>query len=142
MTGDEVLPRNILQSQLMVHQNLDKRKLINTISLLSRGLVLHEFFHLLCVAANEKWEVDHLHLGKVHEKLDVIGIKARKHPLTTEILHDQFHEQGILISQNSKWKNSGELVQTAGLNVRLIIMPLHLPLLMPLFSNFRYAYCH
>jgi len=91
---------------------------------------LHEVFHLLYVAENEKWEVHHPHPGKVHEKPDVIGIKARKPPLTTEILHGQFHERGILISQKSEWKNSGELVQTTGLNVRLIMMPLHLILLM------------
>jgi len=61
--------------------------------------VLHEVFHLLYVTANEKWEVHHPHPGKVHEKPDVIGIKARKPPLTTAILHDQFHERSIFISQ-------------------------------------------
>jgi len=104
--------------------------------------VLHEVFHLLYVNANEKWEVHHPHPGKVHEQPDVIGIKARKPPLTTEVLHDQFHERSILISQKSKWKNSSELAQTAGLNVRLIMMPLHPFLIMPLFSDVWYAYCH
>jgi len=52
--GDEVLPRNALQSQLMVYQNPDKSKVINTVELLSRALVLHENFHPLYVTANEK----------------------------------------------------------------------------------------
>ena len=72
----------------MVHQNPDKSKVINTVELLSTGLVLHENFHRLNVPANEKWEVHHSHPGKVHEKPDVIGIKARKPPLTTEVFYD------------------------------------------------------
>ena len=104
--------------------------------------MLHEVFHLLFVVTNEKREVHHPHPGKVHEQPDVIGIKARKPPLTTEILHDQFHERGILITQKSEWKNSGELVQIAVLDVRLIMMPLHLLFLMPLLSSVWYAYCH
>jgi len=104
--------------------------------------VLHEVFHLLYVVANEKREVHHPHAGKVHEKPDVIGIKERKPPLTTEILHDQFHEQGIVIPQKYEWKNSGELAQTTVLDVRLIMMPLHLLFLMPVLSNVWYAYCH
>ena len=104
--------------------------------------MLHEVFHLLYVTANKKREAHHPYPGKMHEEPDVIGIKARKPPLTTEILHDQFHKRGILISQKYEWKNSGELVQIAGLNVRLIMMPLHLLSLMPLFSNVRYACCH
>ena len=116
--------------------------MINTIELLSRGLVLHEIFHPLYVPANEKWEFHHSHPGKLHEQPDVIGIKARKPPLTTEVLHDQFHERSILISQKSEWENSRELTQTTGLNVRLIMMPLRLLLLIPLFSNVWYACCH
>ena len=65
--GDEVLPSNALQSQLMVHQNLDKSKVIYVVELLPRGLVLHEFSHPLYVPANEKWEVHHTHPGEVHE---------------------------------------------------------------------------
>jgi len=103
--------------------------------------VLHEFFHLLYVTTNEKQEVHHPHPVKMHEQPDLIGIKARKPPLTTEILHDQFHEWGILISKKSESKNSGELVQIVGLNVRLIMMPLHLLLIMPLFFNVWYACC-
>jgi len=78
----------------------------------------------------------------VHEQPNVIGIKARKPPLTTEILHDQFHERSILIPQKSEWKNSDELAQTTILDVRFIMMPLHLLFLMPLFPNVRYACCH
>jgi len=104
--------------------------------------VLHEVFHLLYVVANEKREVHHPHLGEVHEQPDVIGIKARKPPLTTEVLHDQFQERGILIPQKSEWNNSGELAQRAVLDVRLIMMPLHLIFLMPLFPNVRYACRH
>jgi len=103
--------------------------------------VLHEVFHLLYVVANEKWEVHHPHPSKVHEQPDVIGIKARKPPLTTEILHDQFNEWAILIPQKYEWKNSSELAQTTFLDVRLIMIPLHLLFLMPLFPNVRYAYC-
>ena len=66
----------------------------------------------------------------------MIGIKVRKPPLATEILHDQSHEWGILIPQKSEWKNSGELAQTSVLDVRLIMMPLHLLFLMPLFPMF------
>jgi len=126
----------------MVHQNPDKSKVINTVELLLRDLMLYEIFHPLYVPANEKWEVHHSHPSKVHEKLDVIGIKARKPPLTTRILHDQFHERSILISQKYEWENSRELPQTTSLNVRLIMMPIYLLLLMPLFSNIWYAYCH
>ena len=104
--------------------------------------MLHEVFHILYVTANEKWEVHHPHLGKVHEQPNVIGIKARKPPLTTEILHDQFHERDILISQKSEWKNYGELVQIDALNVRLIMMPLYLLFLMPMLSNVWFAFCH
>ena len=104
--------------------------------------MLHEIFHPLYVSANEKWEVHHSHPGKLHEKPDVIGIKARNPPLTIEVLHDQFHELGILISQKSEGEKSRELTQINGLNVRLIMMPIHLLLLMPLFSNIWYACCH
>ena len=104
--------------------------------------MLHEAFHLLNVVANEKWEAHHLHPGEVHEQLDVIGIEVGKPSLTTEILHDQPHEWGILIPQKSKWKNSGELAQTTLLDVRLIMMPLHLLFLMPLFPNVWYSCCH
>ena len=103
--------------------------------------MLHEIFHPLYVPANEKWEVHHSHPGKVHEKPVVISIKARKPPLTTEILHDQFHEWSILIFQKSEWEDSCELPQASGLNVRLIMMSLYLLLLMPLLSNIWYAYC-
>ena len=116
--------------------------MINTVELLSSGLVLHEIFHPLYVPANEKWEVHHLHPGKVHEKPDVICIKVRKPSLTTEVFHDQSHERSIIISQKSEWENSSELTQTTGLNVRLIKFPLHLHLLVPLFSDIRYAYFH
>jgi len=126
----------------MIHQNPYKSKVINTIELLLRGLMLHEIFHPLYVPTNEKWEVHHSHHGKVNEQRDVIGIKARKPPLTTEILHDQFHERSILISQKSKWEKSHELPQETGLNVRLIMMPIYLLLLMPLFCNIWYACCH
>lgn len=94
----------------MVYQNPDKGKVINIVELLSRGLVLHEIIHPLYVPANEKWEVHHSHPGKVHEQPDVVGIKARKPPLTTEVFHNQFYERSILISQKSEWKNSGELL--------------------------------
>ena len=126
----------------MIDQNPDKGKVINIVELLSRGLVLHEILHPLYVPTDEKWEVHHLHPGKVHEQPDVIGIRVRKPPLTNEVLHDQFHERGILISQKFEWKNSHEVAQTAVFDVRLIMMPLHLLLLMPLLSNVGYACCH
>ena len=72
--GDEILPSNALQSQLMIHENPDKSKVINTVKLMMRGLMLHEGVHPLYVAANEKWEVRHPHSGKVHEQPNVIGI--------------------------------------------------------------------
>jgi len=58
----------------MIHQNPDKSKVINIVKLLLRGLMLHEIVHPLYVLANEKWDVHHLHPGKVHEQPDVIGI--------------------------------------------------------------------
>ena len=106
------------------------------------GLVIHEVFQILNVIADEKWEAHHPHPGEVHEQVDVIGIKVRKPPLATEILHDQSHEWGILIPQKSEWKNPGELAQTAVLDVGLIVMPLHLLFLMPLFPNVWYSCCH
>ena len=87
---------------------------------------MHEVFHVLNVVANEKWEAHLPHPGEVHEQPHVIGIEAGKPSLTTEILHDQPHEWGILIPQKSEWKNSGELAQTTVLDVGLIVMPLHL----------------
>ena len=48
--------------------------MINTVELLLRGLMLHENFHPLYVPVNEKWEVHHPCLGKVHEKPDMVGI--------------------------------------------------------------------
>ena len=72
--GDEVIPSNALQIQQMIHQNPNKSKVVNTVELLLRGLMLHEIFHPLYVPANEKWEVHHPHPGKVHEQPDVIGI--------------------------------------------------------------------
>ena len=116
--------------------------MINTIELLSRGLVLHEIFHPLYVPANEKWEVHHSHPGRVYEQPDVIGIKVRKTPLATKVLHDQFHERGILLFQKSERKNSCEVVQTTVFDVGLIMMPLYLLFLMPLLSNVSYACCH
>jgi len=104
--------------------------------------VLHEVFHLQYVVANEKREVHHPHPGKVHEQPDVIGIKVRKPSLIAEILHDQSHEWGILIPQKSEWKDSVELAQTTVLDIRLIMMPLHLLFLMPLFPNVWYPCCH
>ncbi|MCY6488261.1 hypothetical protein, partial [Actinobacillus pleuropneumoniae] len=79
----------------------------------------------LYVPANEKWEAHHSHPGEVHEQPDVIGIKARKPPLSTEILHDQSHEWGILVPQKSEWKNSGELAQIVVLDVRLIMISVY-----------------
>ena len=58
----------------MNHQNLNKRKMINTVKLLLRGFVLHEGVHPLYVPANEIWDVHHPYPGKMHEQLDVIGI--------------------------------------------------------------------
>jgi len=58
----------------MIHQNPDASNVINTVELLLRGLMLHEFFHPLYVPANEKWEVHRPYSGKVHEQLDVTGI--------------------------------------------------------------------
>ena len=58
----------------MNHQNLNKSKVIKTIKLLLRGLVLHEGVHPLYVPTNEKWDVHHPYLCKVHEQPDVIGI--------------------------------------------------------------------
>ena len=101
-----------------------------------------KIFILSMLPQMKKWEVHHPHPGKVHEQPDVIGIKARKPPLTTEVLHDQFHEHSILISQKSEQEDSCKLTQTTALNVRLIMMPIHLFLLMPLFSNIWYACCH
>ena len=104
--------------------------------------MLHKVFHLLYVVAHEKWEVHHRHLGEVHEQPDVIDIEARKPSLTTEILHDQSHEWGILIPQKPEWENSGELAQTTVLHIRLIVMPLHLLFLMPLLPNVWYPCFH
>ena len=104
--------------------------------------MLHEILHPLYVPTNEKLEAHHPHPGEVHEQPDVIGVEVGKPSLTTEILHDQPHERGILIPQKSEWKNSGELAQTVVLDVRLIMMPLHLLFLMPLFPNVRYSCCH
>jgi len=58
----------------MIHQNLNKSKVINTVKLLLSGLVLHEGVHPLYVPVNEIWDVHHLYPGKVHEQPDVIGI--------------------------------------------------------------------
>ena len=101
--------------------------------------MLHEGVHPLYVPTNEIWDVHHPYPGKVHEQPDVIGIQTREPPLTSEILHDQFHEWSIFIFQISEWKDSCELPQETGLNVRLIMLPIHLLFLVPLFSNIRYA---
>jgi len=58
----------------MILQNLDNSKVINTVELLLRGLMLHEIVHPLYVLANEKWELHHPNPGKLHEQPDVIGI--------------------------------------------------------------------
>ena len=58
----------------------------------------------------------------MHQQPDMIGIKARKPPLATKVLHDQFHEQGILIFQKSEWKKSREVAQTTVFDVRLIMV--------------------
>jgi len=104
--------------------------------------VLHKVIHLLYFVAHEKWEVHHPHPGEVHEQPDVICIEAGKPFLTTEIFHDQSHEGGILIPKKSEWKDSSELAQIAVIDVRLIMMPLHLLFLMPLFPNVWYPCCH
>jgi len=104
--------------------------------------VLHKVLHLPYVVVHEKWEVHHPHPGEMHEKPDVICIEAGKPSLTTEIFHDQSCEWAILIPQKPKWKDSSELAQTTVLDVRLIVMPLHLLLLMPLFPNVLYPCCH
>jgi len=115
----------------MIHQYLDKGKVINTVKLLVRGLMLHEIVHPLYVPTKEKWEVHHPHPCKVHEQPDVIGIYTIEPPITAKVIHDQPHEWIILISQISEWEDSCELSQTTGLNVRLVMLPIHLLLLMP-----------
>ena len=102
----------------------------------------HEGVHPLYIPAYEKQEVHHPHPGEVHEQPDVIGIQSREPPLTAEVFHDQSHEWSILIFQISEVKNSCELTQESGLDVRLIVLPIHLLLLMPLFSNIWYTCFH
>ena len=102
----------------------------------------HEGVHPLYIPAYEKREVHHPHPSKVHEQADVIGIQSREPPLTAEALHDQSHEQSIVIFQVSEGKDSYELIQESGFDVRLTVLPFHLLLLMPLPPNIWYTCCH
>ena len=119
----------------MIYQNPDKSEVIDTVKLLLRGLMHHEGVHPLYIPTYEKWEVHHPHPGKVHEQEDMIGIQSREPPLTAKVFHDQPHEWSILILQVSEGKYSCELIHESGFDVRLIVFPIHLLLLMPLFSN-------
>jgi len=75
----------------MNDHNFYERKMIKTVELLLRGLVLHKSGHLLYVLAYEIRNVHHLHLSKMHQQPDVISIQAGEPALTGEILHDEFH---------------------------------------------------
>jgi len=75
----------------MNHHNFDERKMINTVELLLRGLVLRKGGHLLYVSAYEIRNVHHPNPGKMHQQPDVISIKVGEPALTAEILHDEFH---------------------------------------------------
>ena len=76
---------------MMNDHNFDERKMINTIELLLRGLVLHKSGHLLYISAYEIRNVHHPYRSEMHQQPDVISIQVGELALTGEIFHDEFH---------------------------------------------------
>jgi len=58
----------------MYDHNFNERKMIDTIKLLLRSLLLYYGGHLLNILAHEVGEIHHSHPSKVHQKSDMIGI--------------------------------------------------------------------
>ena len=65
-----------MQSKLMYHNHLDERIMINVVVLLLRSLLLHKISHPLYVSAHEIWNVHHPHSSEMHQKSDVVCVKA------------------------------------------------------------------
>jgi len=67
LTRNEILLCDALQTKLMHDHNLNERKMIYTIELLLRSLLLYQGGHLLNVLAHEVGDIHHPHPGKVHQ---------------------------------------------------------------------------
>lgn len=76
VTGNELLPCNALQSKRMYHNHLDEHIMINVVMLLLWSLLLHKRSHLLYVLAHEVWNAHHPHSREMHQKSDMVCIKA------------------------------------------------------------------
>ena len=75
----------------MNNRNLNESKMINTIKLLLKGLVLHKGGNPFYVSAYEIRNVHHSYPSEMHQQPDVISLQAGEPALTGEILHDEFH---------------------------------------------------
>ena len=73
---NEIFPWNALQSNLMYHNDLDERIMINVVVLLLGSLLLHKSNHPLYISAHEIWKVHNPHSREMHQQLDVVCIKA------------------------------------------------------------------
>ena len=76
VTGNELLPCNALQSKLMYHNHLDEHIMINAVMLLLWSLLLYKSSHPLYVSTHEIWNIHQSHSREMHQKFDVVCIKA------------------------------------------------------------------
>ena len=91
VTRNELIPSDALQTKLMYHNDFDERIMINAVMLLLRSLPLHKGSHLLYVSAHEVWNIHQSHSREMHQKSDMVCIKARESTLTAEVSNDEFH---------------------------------------------------
>lgn len=69
-----VLPSDALQTKLMDDHNFNERKMIYTVALLLRSILLYYGGHPLIISTHGVGEIHHSHHGKMHQQFDMVGI--------------------------------------------------------------------
>lgn len=67
----------------------------------------------------------------MHENPDVISVQPGESSLTSEIFHEDFHHEGILVLKESERKNLVCLISVPRFDIRLIIMFVQVLCLVP-----------
>ena len=76
VTGNELIPCDAVQSKLMYYNDFNERIMINDVMLLLWSLLLHKGSHPLYVLAHEVWNIHQSHSREMHQKSDMVCIKA------------------------------------------------------------------
>ena len=71
----------------------------------------------------------------MHENPNVIGVQSRKFSLTSEIFHDDFHHESILVFKEPERKKPFCFIYLPRFDVRLIIVFIQILCLVPFLSH-------